>query len=170
MTRDGTRIRLEHRGDESDIRFVNEAAFGRSAEADLVEQLRRDDDAVASFVAESHEQIVGHILFSRVVIEAKEGSVSSVALAPAAVLASHQRQGIGSGLIRFGLEALRERGEKSVLVLGHPEYYGRFGFSLAAARSLVTPFPPQAFMALALVPGALDGTGGVVRYPRAFGL
>ena len=170
MTRDGTRIRLERRGDESNIRFVNEAAFRRSAEADLVEQLRRDHDMVASFVAESHEQIVAHILFSRVVIEVKAGSVPSVALAPVAVLSSHQRQGIGSCLVRFGLEALRERGEKSVLVLGHPEYYGRFGFSSAAARSLVTPFPPEAFMALALVPGSLDGAAGVDTVPRAFGL
>ena len=170
MGRDTLHIRLKRRGDEPSIRFVNETSFERANEADLVEQLQRDGNVLASCVAVSNHEIVGHILFSRVTIEGAAGGIPSVALAPMAVLPSHQRRGIGSDLVRFGLQELRARGEPSVVVLGHPGYYGRFGFSSALARRLVTPFPPDAFMAMALIPGALDDVAGAVTYPRAFGL
>jgi putative acetyltransferase len=170
MAPDEMQVRLERATDRLAVRAVNEATFGRPAEADLVENLQREGEALASFVAESNQQIIGHILFTRVVIERDAGSVRSVALAPMAVLPSHQRQGIGTALIQSGLEILRERGERSVLVLGDPKYYSRFGFTSAAARNLVTPFPPDAFMALTLVSGGLDGICGTVGYPRAFGL
>jgi putative acetyltransferase len=149
---------------------VNEAAFGRSDEADLVDGLRLEGAVLASFVAEQESGIVGHILFSRTLIDATNEPVLSVALAPLAVLPTNQRRGVGSQLIRFGLNWLRTRGERSVLVLGHPQYYPRFGFSNARARLLTTPFPAEAFMALELVPGALDGIRGSVSYPAAFGL
>ncbi len=163
-------IRLNRPGDEPAIRSVNEASFAGVAEADLVEQLQRDGDVLSSCVAVSNEQIIGHILFSRVLIQRVAGSIPSVALAPMGVLPSYQRRGVGSELVRFGLETLRARGERSVLVLGHPHFYGRFGFSVASARRLVTPFPPDAFMALALVSDAIDEVDGAVRYPPAFGL
>src|SRR5580700_6464579 len=97
-------------------------------------------------------------------------SIAAVALAPMAVLPAHQRKGIGQTLIRSGLDSLRDRDERIVIVLGHPDYYPRFGFSAEKARSLESPFPPEAFMAMELISGALDGIRGKVRYPAAFGL
>ena len=87
-----------------------------------------------------------------------------------AVQPEYQRQGIGGALISRGVESMRTRGEHIVLVLGHPEYYERFGFAAQTARNLETPFPPEAFMAMELTPGALDSIRGRVRYPAAFGL
>ena len=119
---------------------------------------------------ETERQVVGHILFSRMSIETGTGPIPAAALAPVAVLPDHQRRGIGEQLIRCSLDLLRDQGERIVIVLGHPDYYSRFGFSSDNARFLESPFPPEAFMALELSPGALDGTRGKVRYPAAFGL
>jgi len=163
-------IRAEKTEDYQAVRSVNKAAFGRQDEADLVEGLRADGAVLMSMVAESENEIVGHILFSRMSIETANRSVSAVALAPMAVLPEHQRKGIGEGMIRRGLGLLRDRGEQIVIVLGHPDYYPRFGFSCEKAQSLVSPFPHEAYMALELVSGALDGVHGRVRYPSAFGL
>lgn len=156
--------------ERSVIRSINEAAFGRPDEADLVDSLRTEGVVLVSLVAELEKRIVGHILFSRMSIETTRGSVSAAALAPMAVLPEHQRRGIGGRLIRHGLDLLRERGEQVVIVVGHPDYYPRFGFSSEKARSLESPFPPDAFMAMELSPGALDGIRGRVKYPAAFGL
>ena len=113
---------------------------------------------------------MGHILFSRMSIETASDRVPAVALAPMAVLPEQQRRGIGGKLIKQGLDLLRGQGEQVVIVLGHPDYYPRFGFSTDKALSLVSPFSPEAFMALELRPGALAGVRGKVRYPDAFGL
>jgi putative acetyltransferase len=156
--------------ERSVIHSINEAAFGCLDEADLVDRLRTEGVVLASLVAEMPEKIVGHILFSRMSIETAGGSVWAVALAPMAVLPEHQRQGIGGRLILHGLNLLRERGERIVIVVGHPEYYPRFGFSSEKALSLESPFPRDAFMAMGLSPGALDGVRGKVRYPAAFGI
>ena len=152
------------------VRAVNEAAFGRPDEADLVGRLWCEGVVLLSLVAEVERQIVGHILFSRMSIETARASMPAVALAPMAVLPEYQRRDIGGQLIRAGLDFLRRQGEHVVLVLGHPDYYPRFGFSAEKARSLESPFPPNAFMAMELTPDALDGVCGKVRYPVAFGL
>ena len=123
-----------------------------------------------SLIAEVNSQIVAHMLFSRMWIDTQEESIPAVALAPMAVLPSYQRRGIGSALIHTGLEQLRERGQRIVMVLGHEHYYPRFGFSSEKARSLVSPFPPESFLALELSPGALTSVEGTVRYPDAVGL
>jgi putative acetyltransferase len=163
-------VRRETAKEHGAIRSVNEAAFGRADEADLIDRLRTEGAVLASFVADSGGHIVGHLLFSRMMIETASGSVAAVALAPVAVMPDRQRQGVGGHLIRHGLDWLRGRGETIVLVVGHPEYYPRFGFSSDRARAIASPFPPEAFMALELVPAALDGIRGEVRYPSAFGL
>jgi putative acetyltransferase len=165
-------IRCETAGTEEwlVVHSINEEAFGRPGEANLVDSLRREGVILASVVAELEKRIVGHILFSRMSIETRGSSIPAVALAPMAVLPKHQRQGIGGRLIRHGLDLLRQRGEHIAIVLGHPDYYPRFGFSSGKARSLESPFPPEAFMAMELSPGALDGIRGKVRYPAAFGL
>ena len=157
--------------ERSVIRTVNEAAFGGPDEADLVDKLRADGQALISLVAELDAGPVGHILFSRMWIRSQTGAlVSAVALAPVAVLPEHQRRGIGGRLIRYGLELLRGRGEKIAIVVGHPHYYPRFGFSTEKAQALESPFPAEAFMAIELSTGALEGVRGSVVYPAAFGI
>ena len=163
-------IRGEDSAEWAVIRSINEAAFGGLEEADLVDKLRADGDALLSLVAELEERIVGHVLFSRMWIETSSGLVAAVALAPMAVLPEQQRRGIGGRLIRSGLDLLRGGGERIVIVVGHPGYYPRFGFSSERARSLESPFPIEAFMAMELSPGALAGISGRVIYPAAFGI
>jgi putative acetyltransferase len=161
--------------ERSVVHSIHEAAFGRPDEADLVDKLRSEGAVLLSLVAEleqpeAEQQIAGHILFSRMSIETSTGPVPAAALAPVAVLPAHQRRGIGEQLIRCGLDLLRAQSERIVIVLGHPDYYSRFRFSSEKARYLESPFPPEAFMALELSPGALEGIRGKVRYPAAFGL
>jgi putative acetyltransferase len=163
-------LRDEIPRDREQVRKVNEAAFARAGEADLIERLRLDGAVLLSIVAELDGQIVGHILFSRMTVETAQGPVPAVSLAPMAVLPDHQRRQIGSQLVRLGLSKLRDRRERIVLVLGHEHYYPRFGFSSDLARCLVSPFPLEAFMALELSEGALAGVRGAVQYPAAFGL
>lgn len=156
--------------EKSGIRAVHSAAFARPDEADLVDELRKQGHALLSLVAEIDGDIVGHIVFSRMWVEAPGGRVSAVALAPVAVLPDHQRTGVGSLLIRHGLELLGSFGEKIVIVLGDPSYYHRFGFSSEKAKVFTSPFPPEAFMVTELSPGALDGVRGAAVYPPPFGL
>lgn len=163
-------VRPETSSDYPAIRHVNEAAFSGAAEAGIVEALRTEDAVLLSVVAESAGTVVGHILFSRMSIVTPSASIPAVALAPLAVRPSHQRQGIGGKLVRHGLSRLHEMGERIVIVVGHPAYYPRFGFSTALARSLQSPFKSEVFMALELSPGALTGVHGHVKYPAAFGL
>jgi len=163
-------IRDQQPGDREQVRKVNEAAFGRSDEADLIDRLFAEGAVLLSLVAEVDGQIVGHILFSRMTVETDQGPVAAVSLAPMAVLPEQQGHQIGSELVRRGLAQLRDQGERIVIVLGHKHYYPRFGFSSEMARHLASPFPPEAFMALELCDGALTGVRGAVRYPAAFGL
>lgn len=163
-------IREETPADRDAVRGVNRRAFGRDAEADLVDALRAGGYVRLSLVAEHSGEVVGHVLFSRLPVETAAGVVEALALAPVAVLPDLQRRGIGSRLIRDGLERCRGRGHRIVVVLGHAEYYPRFGFSAALAGRLRSPFPGPHFMALELVRGALDGVEGEVRYPPPFGV
>ena len=155
---------------QSAIRAVHAAAFGRPDEADLVDALRAQGYAILSLVATIGGRVTGHILFSRMWIKTTAGLIPAISLAPVAVLPEYQRQGIGSRLIERGLEMLRERGEAIAIVLGHPDYYPKFGFSAAKAAPLLSPFPPEAFLAMELRAGALDGIEGRVIYPPPFGI
>lgn len=159
-------IREETRADWLAIHKVNEAAFGRADEADLVDALRREGAVLLSAVAELDGRVIGHILFSRMWVDSTE----AVALAPLVVAPDYQRQGVGGELIRYGLERLRDRGERIVIVAGHPDYYPRFGFSSEKAFSIRSPFPREAYMALELSAGALDAVQGQARYAASFGL
>ena len=163
-------IRDERPADREAVRKVNDAAFGHPDEADLVEKLHKEGAVLLSLVADFDELVVGHILFSRMTIETAQGALPAAALAPMAVLPAYQRRETGSRLVRHGLAELKARGERMVLVLGHRNYYPRFGFSSAQTRNLSHPFPADAFMALELEEGALAGVRGAVRYPAAFGL
>ena len=164
-------IRAEIPADREAIRAANRLAFGRDDEALLVEVLRDGGYVRTSLVAEVERRIVGHVLFSDLPIVGEAATFAALALAPMAVLPEHQRQGIGSQLIRRGLDICRERGHRIVVVLGHPDFYRRFGFSSELARLLDSTFSGQAsFMAMELVEGALNGVSGRVRYPPPFGI
>ena len=169
MDRSDTAIRFAAPADAAAIRNVNRAAFGGDEEAVLTDRLRAEGDAIAELVAESAGAVIGHILFSRLAVDASGEAPQAAALAPMAVHPAHQRRGVGATLIRHGLEACRARRIDAVVVLGHPGYYPRFGFTAAAASGLRAPFSGPAFMALELSPGALKGALGV-RYAAAFGL
>ncbi|MEE8170487.1 MAG: N-acetyltransferase [Phycisphaerae bacterium] len=165
-------IRTETPDDHAAVFDINRSAFGQDNEARLVEALRRGDAFIPnlSLVAVLAERIVGHILFTHVTIEASGRSTPSLALAPMAVTPERQRRGIGSALVREGLATCRRLGHTSVIVLGHPAFYPRFGFVPAMPRGIRPPFdaPAEAFLAHELVPGSLDGVEGVVRYAAGF--
>ena len=163
-------VRPETEGDRIAVRRINVLAFGGPAEADLVEALHRDGAVLSSLVAEVAGVPVGHVLFSRMWVDTTTGPIDAACLAPVAVLESWQRRGVGTALIERGLDEMRRRGERLVLVVGHPAYYPRFGFQPAQPHGLTSPFPPDVFMVLELVPGALQGVAGPVRYPAAFGI
>jgi putative acetyltransferase len=161
-------LRAEGRSDLDVIREVHRLAFGREEEARLVDDLRDEGYFRISSIAEVGGRVVGHILFSELPILTSGGQVDALALAPMAVVPSHQRRGIGSALVREGLRACRDSGNRIVIVLGHPEFYPRFGFSAMMASRLRAPFSGPAFMAIELVLGALEGVEGEVRYPPPF--
>ena len=164
-------IRAERPADADAVRLVNELAFGRPDEARLVEALR-DVLGRLSLVALADGMLTGHILFTPVHIERQDPSRTFAGLAPMAVLPAHQRKGVGSALVREGLAGCREAGYDAVVVVGHPEYYPRFGFVPAHTRGLryEHPAPAEAFMVVELVRGALDGASGVMRYRPEFDL
>jgi putative acetyltransferase len=147
-------IRHEELEDVAAVRFVNEQAFGREAEANLVEALRAAAKVAISLVAIQDDAVVGHILFSPVAIEPAGGAARPLGLAPVAVLPACQRGGIGTLLIEAGLAECRKGGFDGVMVLGHPEYYPRFGFIPAGRFGLNCEYdaPEEAFMALELRP------------------
>jgi putative acetyltransferase len=163
-------IRPEVATDYEAIRVVNQRAFSGDDEARLVDALRAGGYARLSLVAEVDGRVVGHILFSELPIVTESGTVAALSLAPMAVLPEFQRRGIGSQLIERGLAMCRELGHRIVVVLGHEEYYPRFGFSCELARPLASPFSGKSWMALELVPGALAGVVGRVEYPPPFGI
>lgn len=162
-------IRPETGADHEAIRQVNRLAFGQDAEARLVDALREGGYVRLSLVAEKDGQVVGHILFSDLPIVTEARTVLALALAPMAVLPAFQRQGIGAALVRRGLEDCRGQGHRIVIVLGHPDYYPKFGFSAKLAVPLSSAFGGgEAWMALELVPKALAGVAGKVQYPPPF--
>ncbi len=163
-------IRRERPGETSAVRRVNEQAFGQRAEADLVDALRQRDEFLISLVAIEDEQVVGHILFSPVTVQSDRASWSAMGLGPMAVLPQHQGKGIGSQLVEVGLEECRKTGHEVVVVLGHPEFYPRFGFEPSKPLGIrwKKEVPEEVFMVTELREGALAGRRGVVKYLPEF--
>lgn len=165
-------IREAHNDELNEIKKVVAAAFEREDEANLVQAIYDSPyfETKLSLVAELNGQIVGHILFSRILIHTKEGDRTSLALAPVSVLPAFQNQAIGAELITEGLKRCAELGFGHVVVLGHPNYYPRFGFVPASTKNIKAPFdvPDEAFMVCELVPDALADIEGMVLYPAAF--
>lgn len=164
-------IRPEKPEDAPAIRIVIEQAFGSAAEADLVDALRRNGKATLSLVAEDDDgRIVGHILFSPVMVETGEGELVGVGLAPMAVLPEFQNRGVGSSLVKNGLDRCREDGHSFAVVLGHSGYYPRFGFTRASRFGIRSEYEvaDENFMAIELRDGALQNKAGMVRYQPEF--
>ena len=163
-------IRPEQPSDFSMVFEINRRAFGRPEEAQLVEELRRVAHPQISLVAVRDDLVVGHIFFSPVIIGGQHSSMPALGLAPMAVTPELQNKGIGSLLVREGLNTARRMGQNVVVVLGHPEYYPRFGFEIASRKGLRCEFPSpdESFMVAELTPGALRGITGVVTYLPAF--
>jgi len=163
-------IRPETPEDVDSIRYVNEQAFGQENESKLIEKLRKRGVLTISLVAIQDGEIVGHIAFSPVVLESECSSFEAITLAPMAVLPTYQRKGIGSQMVRAGLEECRRLGHEIIVVLGHPDYYPRFGFVLARPKGIDCEFevPEEAWMILELREGALAGRRGKVRFQPEF--
>ena len=162
-------IRPEQPGDWLAVHHVNESAFDGHVEVDLVDALRRQAPDLVSLVAERDGSIVGHILFSPVTLS-KQPELRIMGLAPMAVAPPHQRSGVGTALVNAGLERCRELGFGAVAVLGHAEYYPRFGFRPGKGFGIGCEFdvPDDVFMMLELRPGFLSGASGSIRYHDAF--
>lgn len=147
-------------------------AFEQTNEGVLVEKLRLNPSFIKelSLVAELEGKVIGHILFFTIWIYNGNTKNQSLSLAPMSVLPEFQNQGVGGKLVSAGLKTAKKLGFKSVIVLGHPAYYPRFGFSLASKWDIKAPFdvPDEAFMAIELVEGKLDGISGIVEYPKEF--
>lgn len=161
-------IREERDGDGASIREVHCRAFPTHSEADLVDHLRDDRAVCASVVAVSRQHVLGHALFSAAHIELESGALAVGALGPVAVAPESQRTGVGASMIRVGLDRCWALGLPCVIVLGDPEYYGRFGFTRADTWSIRCEFdaPPEAFMiAWAAAPRAGPG---LAKYHCAF--
>ena len=164
-------IREERPQDADAVRTVNESAFGQPEEAGIVDKLRAECDELLSLVAVCDGEVVGHILFSPATIESDSGDVRGMGLAPMAVLPVHQRRGIGSKLAGAALAILRDRQCPFVIVLGHPEYYPRFGFEPASNHGIKSQWediPDEAFMLLVLDDSAMQRVSGTARYRDEF--
>jgi putative acetyltransferase len=165
-----TDFRSERLGDEPAIRHVNEQAFAGPDEANMVDSLRKRDAFILSMVATDNDQVVAHVLFTEAIVTEADSQFKALGLGPMAVLPSYQRRGIGSELLRSGLAECRQLGYDAVVVIGHPEYYPKFGFVPAKLRGLRCEFnvPDDAFMVLELKENALAGLTGLVKYQPEF--
>ena len=169
MTPTAIDIRPARPEDAAAIRHVHERAFGDTNVAQLVDLLQAAHKALIALVAVAEDQVVGHILFSSVTIAQAPVGFCGVGLAPLGVLPAFQGQGIGSSLVRAGLEICRRTGYDAVVVLGNPRYYERFGFSRASAYQLGNEYgADEAFMVLGLKDGILQAISGLVQYQPEF--
>lgn len=164
------RIRKAEAADLPAIRKIHDAAFGGPAEGRLAAALIADGRDAISLLARLDDAPVGHILFSPLTVTVDGHPIRALALAPMGVLPAYQKRGIGGALIEAGLAAARDASWAAVIVLGHPQYYPRFGFRAALTAGFQAPFQGAAFMGLELQPGALSGRKGKIIYPVSFGI
>lgn len=163
-------IREELPSDISKIWEVNSEAFETDAEANLVNALRSSGCTYISLVAETEDKVVGHIFFTPVELSGDENKLKIMGLAPMAILSPYQNKGIGSKLVNAGLEHCRSLGYDAVVVLGHPNYYPKFGFVPSVEYAIKSEYevPGEAFMILELTPDALKNHRGIIKYHEAF--
>ncbi len=164
-------VRQEQPEDKEGIFELNALAFGQEDEGQIVDKIRTGENYIPelSLVLAHEDKIMGHILFSKAKIKGEQEHETLV-LAPMAITPTFQKRGMGSLLLREGLRTAEKMGFESIFVLGHPEYYPKFGFKKASDWNIKCPFeaPDNAFMAIELVEGALSNKEGVVEYDEAF--
>ena len=165
-------IEAETEGDYEQITRLHAIAFNGDGEARLVEKLRRTPIYIPelSLVAKYRNAIIGHILFYPIKINTCRKKCNSLALAPVSVIPSFQNRKVGSRLIKEGLEKAQKLGFKSVIVVGHPEYYPRFGFEKASKYGISAPFhvPDNALFAIELQKDGLKNCSGIIEYPSEY--
>ena len=164
------KVRPEQAGDQAGIRHIHLQAFGGDSEAKLVDRLRNTELSLISLVAEEQALLVGHILFSPVSLVGPVPAPPLAGLAPMAVVPQWQRRGVGRSLVTTGLEYCARANYVAVVVLGHPEYYPRFGFVPASRFQIKCEYdvPDEVFMLKELQPSALQGISGTIHYHPAF--
>ncbi len=162
-------IRTETEKDQTAIQEINHSAFETFAEAVLVDTLREQCHPIISLIAEEGRKLVGHIMFSPVTLTGFS-NLKIMGLAPMAVLPNYQQKGIGSALVQAGLDRCKKLGFGAVVVLGHTNYYPKFGFIPAARFEIDCEYdvPEDAFMVIELQPSYLAGAKGRVKYHSAF--
>ena len=162
-------IRTEEPKDRPAVHAVNVSAFETPAEANLVDMLRKEACPVVALVAEDNEAVVGNIMFSPVSLSGHAG-FKIMGIGPMAVAPEHQRKGIGSALVRAGLERCKQLGVGAVVVLGHHGYYPRFGFLPSVRFGIGCEYnvPEDVFMVMELQPGYLRNATGTIKYHAAF--
>jgi putative acetyltransferase len=156
-------IRSEAQGDIAAIRAIEEAAFPRSVEAKLVDDLRDAGDSVFSLVAVEDKTIIGHAMFSRL-----RAPFPALALGPVAVLPDRQRMGVGSRLIREGIARSEAGGWLGIFVLGDPAFYRRFGFDAGKASGFTSPYAGPHWMTLSIGRSELPTDAGSIQHAPAF--
>lgn len=159
-------IREEHSGDVSAIRDLNKHAFGQDQEGNIVDALRSNGAVLLPLVATLNGHVVGHIMYSPLSVSEVDGA----ALGPMAVLPEHQRQGIGSKLVEAGNRRLKESGCPFIIVVGHANFYPRFGFKPASTCGITCAWemPDDVFMVLALDHAKMAGISGLANYRPEF--
>jgi putative acetyltransferase len=166
------KIRQECAADSAEVLEVVRLAFGRSVESQLVEKFRQKPNYVPelSLVAEYEGHVIGHILFFPIDVKVDSEAIQTLVLAPLSVHPSYQRRGVGGELAKAGLAAVKHRGYRSVLVLGHPNYYPKFGFRRASewGFKMKEADPPEAFMALEFIEGGLKRCRESFYFPMEF--
>ena len=162
-------IRPETKQDKTAIQEINQSAFETFAEAKLVDTLREQCHSIISLIAEENREVVGHIMFSPVTLRGSP-DLKIMGLAPMAVFPKYQRQGIGSALVQTGLDECKKHDFGAVVVLGHTNYYHKFGFIPAAQFGIDCEYevPGDAFMVVELQPNYLSGAKGKIIYHSVF--
>ena len=159
-------VREERPEDVVAIRDVNRSAFGQDQEGNIVDALRSNGAVLLSLVATQDERVVGHILYSPISV----GIATGAALGPLAVVPESQRQGVGGRLIETGNRMIKDLGYPFIVVLGHAEYYPRFGFVPARSRGIQCEWdvPDDVFMLLVLDEEKMRGVSGLSKYRQEF--
>ena len=160
-------IREERSDDVAAVREVNRRAFGQDQESNIVDALRTNGGALLSLVATVSGQVAGHIMYSPLTVAE---NVLGVALGPMAVVPEYQRQGIGTQLIEAGNRKIKDAGYPFIIVVGHAEYYPRFGFRPANEYGIRCEWdvPDEVFMLLVLNEAKMQGASGLAKYRHEF--
>jgi putative acetyltransferase len=163
-------IRTEQEHDQKEVAHITQQAFAGKDEVTLVERLRKSGVPIISLVAEKDHTLVAHILFSPVTLENSTVAISIAVLAPMAILPTWQNRGIGSKLVEAGLVECKEAGYEAIVVLGHPQFYTRFGFVSSVAHNIHSEYdvPPEVFMIKPLTEKPLEDCEGTIKYHQVF--